>query len=155
MRRLFGYLLVIGLPVLGAAYMAEIYLWYLGAKSLGVITQKSDHTYDPRSKLELVADLRKAGKKTSLYVSPETLFRAQGKNLGSALKGKDGKDLLSLCGVSKSLNVVCNESGSFPIMSLTGMALTIPTRYGVLVEPISSHSVALLRLVTACRAEKA
>jgi hypothetical protein len=41
------------------------------------------------------------------------LFRAQGKNLRSALKGKDGKDLLSLCGVSKSLNVVCNESGSF------------------------------------------
>jgi hypothetical protein len=50
--------------------MAEFCLWYLGAKSLGVITQKSVHTYDPRSKLELVAGLREAGKKTSLYASP-------------------------------------------------------------------------------------
>jgi len=32
MRRLLGYLLVIGLPILGAAYMAEVYLWYLGSK---------------------------------------------------------------------------------------------------------------------------
>jgi hypothetical protein len=31
-------------------------------------------------------------------------------------------------------------------MSLTGMALTIPTRYGIFVEPISSHSVALFTL---------
>ena len=85
---------------------------------------------------------------------PETLFRAQGKNLGSALKGKDGIGLLSPGGVSKRVNVVCNESGSFSIMSLTGIALTIPTRYGILVETISSYSVALLRLVTVCRAEK-
>jgi hypothetical protein len=113
MRRLFGYLLVVGLPVLGAAYMAEIYLWYLGSKSLEAIAQKSGHTYDPRSKLEVVADLRKAGNKASLYVPPETLFWAKGKDLASALKGKDGKDLLSLGGVSKPLNVVCNEGGSF------------------------------------------
>jgi hypothetical protein len=113
MRRLLGYLLVIGLPVLGAAYMAEIYLWHLGSKALEEIAQKSGHTYDPRSKLELVADLRKAGKNASLYVPPETLFRPQGKDLGSTLKGKDGNDLLSLGGVSKTLNVVCNEGGSF------------------------------------------
>ena len=113
MRRLFGYLLVIGLPVLGAAYMAEIYLWYLGAKSLEVIAQKSGHKYDARSKLEVVADLRKAGKKAALYVPPETLFRASGDALGSALKAKDGKDLLSLGGSSGVVNVVCNEGGSF------------------------------------------
>ncbi len=113
MRRLFGYLLVIGLPVLGAAYMAEIYLWYLGSKSLEVIAQKSGHKYDARSKLEVVADLRKAGEKATLYVPPETLFRARGDALGSALKGKDGKDLLSLGGTSGVVNVVCNEGGSF------------------------------------------
>jgi hypothetical protein len=39
----------------------------------------------------------------------------------------------------------------FFIMSLTGMSLTIP---GILIEPISSHSAALLRLVTACRVKK-
>ncbi|NKB20524.1 MAG: hypothetical protein GKS01_08495 [Alphaproteobacteria bacterium] len=113
MRRIFGYLLVIGLPVLGAAYMAEIYLWYLGSKSMEAVAQKSGHKYDARSKTDVVAALRKAGKKASLYVPPETLFRPQGKDLGSALKGKDGKALLSLGGVSATLNVVCNEGGAF------------------------------------------
>ena len=79
MRRLFGYLLVIGLPVLGAAYMAEIYLWYLGAKSLGVITQKSGHTYDPRSKLEFVADLRKARKKRRFICCQKPCFARKAK----------------------------------------------------------------------------
>lgn len=113
MRRLFGYLLVIGLPIVGAAYMAEIYLWYLGSKSLQGIAQKSGHIYDPRSKPDVVAALNQAGIKAALYVPPETVFRARGKDLGSALKGKDGKELLSLGGVSKTLNVVCNEGGSF------------------------------------------
>ena len=146
MRRLFGYLLVIGLPVVGAAYMAEIYLRYLGAKVVaGVIAQKSGHTYDPRSKLEFVADLRKAGKKRRFIVARNLVSRARQKS-GISLKGKDGIGLLSPGGVSKRVNVVCNESGSFSIMSLTGIALTIPTRYGILVETISSYSVALLRL---------
>ncbi|MGB0575134.1 MAG: hypothetical protein ACPGPC_03120 [Alphaproteobacteria bacterium] len=113
MRHLLGYLLVIGLPVLGAAYMAEVYLWYLGSKALEVIAQKSGHGYDPRSKLEVVADLRKAGKKAALYVPPETLFRGQGHERKSALKGKDGKELLSLGGTSDVINVVCNEGGAF------------------------------------------
>ena len=113
MRRLLGYLLVIGLPIVGAAYMAEIYLWYLGSKSLQGIGQKSGHSYDPCSKLDVVAALKQAGTTASRYVPPETLFRGRGKDLGSALKGKDGKDLLSLGSVSKTLNVVCNEGGSF------------------------------------------
>jgi hypothetical protein len=113
MRRLLGYLLVIGLPIVGAAYMAEIYLWYLGSKSLQGIAQKSGHTYDPRSKIEVVAALKRAGTKASLYVPPETLFRGQDQDLRSALKGNDGKELLSLGGVSKTFNVVCNEGGSF------------------------------------------
>lgn len=78
-----------------------------------MISQKSGHEYDGRRKLEVVTDLRKAGKKASMYVPPENLFCARGDTLGFALKGKDGKDLLSLGGTSGVVNVVCNEGGSF------------------------------------------
>ncbi|MBK20681.1 MAG: hypothetical protein CMM52_17755 [Rhodospirillaceae bacterium] len=113
MRRIVGYLFVIILPILAAAYAAESYLWYLGSKSLEVISKKSGHKYDPRSKLEVVQDLRKSGKNAAPYVPPETLFRPGRNGLDSALLGKDGQSMLSLGGISKTINVVCNEGGAW------------------------------------------
>lgn len=114
MKRVILYLLLIGLPIALAAWGAEFWLWHKSADRLQEIAARHGIAYDPRSKAEVVRALRQQGKRAHLYVPPETLFRSQGAGFVPALRSADGKSYLQPLGsISRSENVVCNESGAW------------------------------------------
>ncbi len=85
-----------------AAYVAEIYLREMPAWRMRSMARRLGVPYDPRTKIEVLRDLRRQGRDAWPSVAPE-LFVGKTQDAG----------FLPLGGISRVLTVCCNEVGSY------------------------------------------
>lgn len=70
---------------------------------------------DRRTKAEIVADLRNAGRDAHLAVYPNALLENRGAGVTASTIEIAGRELLPLGGISRTTNVHCNETGRYPL----------------------------------------
>jgi hypothetical protein len=78
------------------------------AKALGV-------KYDPRTKAEVIHDLRSRGVDAVPSIFPQILLKEQKDGTRKSLISIDGREVLPLAGMAEKSIVVCNEGGEFLI----------------------------------------
>lgn len=111
--------LVVLLGVVAGIYSAEVYFAFMGKSTAAdrhasniAQWKKAGTKYDPRTKMEVVHDLRRNGIRAYPKVNPGSLIRSIGKNSQyRSLLSIDGKEILPLSGLARTRVVLCNETG--------------------------------------------
>jgi hypothetical protein len=77
--------------------------------------KSANASFDTRTRLEVVLDLRKRGIRAFPDVFPAVLFQSNGKRVITSLFSAENGEFLPLAGISKVTTVFCNENGEYII----------------------------------------
>ena len=84
-----------------------------GLELLLLISQKFSAQFDPRTRLQVVSDLRKRGIDAVPAVFPTALWNFQRDGNVKSAVSINGSEVLPLGGIAKKPTVMCNESGEW------------------------------------------
>ena len=83
-------------------------------KVLGAAAAAHGHTFDSRSTMDVIGDLRREGKDAVPSIIPRDFLTDRNGAVSSVIRGRD-TELLPLAGISQKPTVVCNEGGGYLI----------------------------------------
>lgn len=103
---------LIMLPAIVVTYGFELHLWRAAEADRQSAAARAGYLVDRRDKATLIAQLDSGAKPAIAYVPPEALFRDRDGIMRSVFAGDEAtRDLFALGGISRKINVVCNEAG--------------------------------------------
>lgn len=85
----------------------------MARKRRAAAAEASGIEFDPRTKTQVVDDLRAKGVDAVLSVFPQALLKAQSDGTMKSLISVNGVEVLPLAGVANKVVVVCNEGGQY------------------------------------------